>query len=151
MKLSLRAKILLLVAGTATGLASVILLAFTLVVSREMARGVREDVRATGGVLGQLMRERTGVLRDQSLLIADQPILRAALSTQDPATVLDTAQNYQRQMGVDAIIITDRDGQVLGDTDNSSALRMDMSRDPGALRLRWRTGPGRESSRGRAA
>jgi diguanylate cyclase (GGDEF)-like protein len=131
MKLSLRVKILLLIAGTATGLASVILLAFTLLVSREMARGVREDVRATGGVLGQLMRERSAVLLDQSRLIADQPVLRAALSTQDPATILDRARDYRKTMAVDEIIVTDRDGHVLGDTDGQSRPRADLSRDVG--------------------
>ena len=146
MRLSLRAKILLLIAGTASGLVSVILLAFTLLVSREMGRAVREDVRATGGVLGQLMRERSAVLLDQSRLIADQPVLRAALSTHDPATVLDQARDYQRQMGVDEIIVTDRDGHVLGDTDGQARTGTDLSRDPGVAAA-LDSSPGRASWR----
>ena len=131
MRLTLRAKILLLIAGTATGLAAVILLAFTLLVSREMGRGVREDVRATGGVLGQLLRERSAVLLDQSRLIASQPILHGVLSTEDPATVLDTARDYQKQMGVDEVVITNSGGHLMGDTDPVARPGTDLSHDPG--------------------
>ena len=131
MRLSLRAKILFLVAGTAVGLVSIILLAFTVLVSREMGRAVRADVRTTGGVLGQLMRERTSILRDQSRLIADEPILRKEIGTHDPATVLDGARDYLRKMAVDEIIVTDRDGQVLGDTDGGAFAGEDRSRDAG--------------------
>ena len=131
MKLSLRAKILLLVAGTAIGLVSVILLAFTVLVSREMGRAVRADVRTTGGVLGQLMRERTSVLRDQSRLMADMPALHAAITTYHPATVLYEARGYRRKMGADAIIMTDRDGHVLYDTDGQARAGADMSGDAG--------------------
>jgi len=131
MKLKLRAKILLLVAGTAVGLVSVILLAFTLLVSREMGRAVREDVRTTGGVLGQLMRERSAVLLDQARLIADEPALRAALSTHDPATVLDRVRDYRRKMGADEIIVTDRDGRALADTDGQAHPGAELAGDAG--------------------
>ena len=131
LQFSLRAKILLLIAGTATGLAAAILLAFTLVVSREMDRAVRADVRATGGVLAQLLRERGAVLLAQSVLIADDPVLHAALSTHDPATVLDTARDYRKKMGVDEVLVTDRDGRVLGDTAGRSPAGADLGREPG--------------------
>jgi len=131
MRLSLRAKILLLVAGTAVGLVSVILLAFTVLVSREVGRAVRADVRATGSVLEQLMRERSAVLLDQARLIADEPALHAALSTHDPATVLDRVGDYRRKMGADAIIVTDRDGRVLCDTDGQDRPGADLAGDSG--------------------
>ena len=131
MRLNLRAKILLLVAGTAVGLVSVILLAFTVLVSREMGRAVQADVRTTGGVLGQIMRERTSVLRDQSRMMADMPALHAAICTNNPATVLYEARGFRRKMAVDEIIMTDRDGNVLYDTDGQAYAGTDMSGDAG--------------------
>ena len=130
-KLDLRAKILLLVAGTAVGLVSVILLAFTILVSREMGRAVQADVRTTGGVLGQLMRERTSVLRDQSRLIANEPALRETVGTNDPATTLDYSRDCRRKMAVDEVIVTDRDGHILADTDGKTRTGEDMSADAG--------------------
>ena len=131
MRLTLKTKILLLITGTAIGLVSLILLAFTLLISREMDRAVRVDVRATGGVLAQLMRERGDVLLSQSRLIATDPPLLAALSTHDPATVLDGAKEYQQKLGVDEIIVTDRDGHALGDTLGQAAAGSDLSREAG--------------------
>ena len=131
MGLSLRAKILLLVAGTAVGLVSVILLAFTVLVSREMGRSVRADVRTTGGVLGQLLRERAAVLRGQARLIADEPALRAAISTHDPATVLERARDYHQKMSVDEVIVTGLDGHVLADSDDPAHAGADLSADAG--------------------
>ena len=131
MGLSLRAKILLLVAGTAVGLVSVILLAFTVLVSREMGRSVRADVSATGGVLGQLLRERAAVLRGQARLIADEPALRAAISTHDPATVLERARDYHQKMAVDEVIVTGLDGHVLADTHDPAHAGADLSGDAG--------------------
>ena len=131
MRLSLQTKLLLLIAGTAVGLVSVILLAFTLLVSREMSRGVQADVRATGGVLAQLLRERAATLLSQAQIVADDPPLRAALSTNDPATVLDKTEDYARKLGVQEIIVTDRDGAALADTTGETSVHASLKRDPG--------------------
>ena len=133
MHLSLRTKILLLIAGTAIGLVSVILLAFTLLVSREMSRGVQSDVRATGGVLAQILRERSEVLLSQAQIVADAPPLRGAVTTNDPATVLDRVQDYAKQLSIEAIIVTDRDGSVLADTTGRAAARTSLRKDPGVV------------------
>ena len=131
MRLTLRAKILLLIAGTAMGLVSLILLAFTLLISREMDRAVRVDVRATGGVLAQLMRERGAVLLSQCRLVVTDPPLIAALTTHDPATVQYGVKEYRQKMGIDEIIITDRDGHTLDDTSGQAAAGSDLSHEPG--------------------
>ncbi len=131
MRLTLRTKILLLVAGTAVGLVSVILLAFTGLVSREMDRAVRQDVRATGSVLAQLLRERSAVLLSQAQVVGDAPPLRGALTSQDPATVLDAVLDYRRKLGLEAVMVTDRDGAVLADTTGGAPIRSRRSADPG--------------------
>ena len=131
MHLSLRTKILLLIAGTAVGLVSVILLAFTLLISREMNRGVQADVRASGGVLAQLLRERSATLLSQAQIVADDPPLHAAVGTSDPATVLDKVHEYDQRLAGEAVIVTDRDGAVMADTDGASPVRSSLAHDPG--------------------
>ena len=131
MRLTLRLKILLLIAGTAVGLVSVILLAFTLLVSREMDRAVREDVRANGGVLAQILRERSSVLLSKAQVVGDDPPLQGVVGTGDPPTVLDVVQHYEERLGAGAVIVTDRDGGVLADTDGTFPIHAVLKQDPG--------------------
>ncbi len=131
MHLSLRTKILLLIAGTAVGLISVILLALTLLISREMNQGVQGDVRATGGVLAQLLRERSATLLSQAQVVADDPPLHAAIGTADPATVLDKVKDYEEKLGVAVVIVTDQDGKALADTDGASPVHAPLGQDYG--------------------
>lgn len=117
MRFSLRTKILLLIAGTVTGLATLLLLALTALAHREVGRAVRQDVRVTGGVLAQFVRERSAALQNQSLLLARQPVLKASIGTGDPATVTDCIRDYLKQIGADAASATDQSGRLLAETD----------------------------------
>src|SRR5579862_945372 len=117
MRLSLQARILLLIAGTVTGLAAIVLLALTLLTNREIDRSIRTDVSTTGIVLADFVSERTLRLSDLSLLLARQPILRATIGRGDVPTVTDAARDCRQQIHADAVLITDRDGRVLAETD----------------------------------
>src|SRR5437868_15281389 len=101
MRLTLRTKILLLVAGTVTGLAAVILLALGLLAGREMEQTARNDVHAAGGMLVQFMRERRAALMDQCLVLSKQPSLMGLISADpasgrvpDNATVVDSMREW---------------------------------------------------------
>ncbi len=117
MRLSLRTKIVLLIVGTATGLASIASLSLVLLANREIAHSVKNDVRVTGGVLAQSLQERSLTLTDQCLLLAKQRVLAAVIITNDPATVAERARAYQQQFHADAVLITGRDGRTLAATD----------------------------------
>ncbi len=124
MQASLRTKIVLLIAGTATGLASVTSLSLALLAHRQVNQSIRNNVRATGGVLAQFVQERSATLADQCLLLAKQGVLAAVISTHDTATVTQSAKAYQKQFHADAVVVTDRDGQVLGTSElGASELR----------------------------
>jgi diguanylate cyclase (GGDEF)-like protein len=128
---SLRTKILALVVGTATGLAAMILLSLSWYADREITRSVRNDVRETGNVLTQFVEAHNAALKDQCSLLAKQSVLKAVLSTNDPATVTDEAYRLKNQCGADLVLITDQDGRVLGVTDPKIAPHTDLSREPG--------------------
>ena len=106
MHLSLQAKILALVAGTATGLAAVILLSLSWYANREINRSVRQDVQKAGQVVTQVFNVQLAALDSQCKLPQNRSVLKAVISTNDPATVADSARDYQRQLMVDVVVIT---------------------------------------------
>ena len=115
MRLSLRNRIQILVAGAMIGLAAFIFIALNILASGEMDRNVQRDVRATGGVLAQILNEESNSLLAQIRLLARQPMLKAELQKSDADTVTDTASDCLEQMrGADAILVTDRKGRALG-------------------------------------
>jgi signal transduction histidine kinase len=63
---------------------------------------------------GRLLEQQHAVLAGQFLLaarlVADLPKLKAALDPQDAATVAPIAGDYQRQVGADLMLVTDRRG-----------------------------------------
>ena len=85
------------------------------------------NVRVTGSAEAELQRalEQTGAVVDQQRATAsdlfavlarfvDQvPVLKAAIYTDDPPTVQPIAADYQRQVGADFLLVTDRAGRVL--------------------------------------
>jgi len=160
MRLSLRTKILLLIAGTVMGLAVVVLVALGALAGREIERAVRSDVRATGGVLARIVRERSAALRDQCLLFVRQPVLKALLGLHDPAimtptgggdaaTVADSLREFLKEIRADAALVTDQDGYAFGETDAPFQESSDYRREAGiAAALRGETWSGVVARRG---
>jgi signal transduction histidine kinase len=75
----------------------------------ELQRGLEEA--------GALLEQQRRTLATQYLLfarlIADLPILKGAVETQDPETVRRIAEDYRLQIGADLFLVTDREGRVL--------------------------------------
>jgi hypothetical protein len=107
MKLSLRTKILWLVAASTAALAALVLGGLAILARHQIDRMVRHDVRAAGAVLTQLVHERSETLTGQCRLLALQPVLKAVIGTGDPATVLDTARDARQQIDADCVMITE--------------------------------------------
>jgi diguanylate cyclase (GGDEF)-like protein len=137
MRLSLKTRILLLIAGTVTGLAAIILFALSTLMGREIEGAVRNDVNATGGVLAQFMSVRSATLLSQSQLLARQPALKNYIFSDrgrqqsDYATTSDYAHDVLASMHADAALITDQDGRVQGDSEKRIPDRTDLAREPG--------------------
>ena len=108
MRVTLRTQILLLIAGTVGGLTAILMGAITALTNLETDRTMRRDVQATGGVLSQLIRERSASLTDKCLLMARQPRLRY-LRGANAATIADSLGEWLPQMRADAALLTDHD------------------------------------------
>lgn len=118
MRMSLRVRILLLVAGTLAGLAALLTFALGTVTNREIEETVRRDVHTAESFLAQMLAEHGESLQKQSELLAKQPVLQASLAANgaDATTIADCMREYLAQMGVARAIATDGEGNLLADT-----------------------------------
>lgn len=75
----------------------------------ELARSLREAA--------SLLEEQHDALSQLFLLrarlVADLPVLKSAVDTEDPQTVRPLASDYQGQLRADILVVTDREGHVL--------------------------------------
>ena len=73
--ISLRTRLLVLIAATVTGLTSLLLVALMVLANREIEGAMWRDVRTTGGVLSRLLEERRSALTLACDLMASQPTI----------------------------------------------------------------------------
>ncbi|MGC4085593.1 MAG: ATP-binding protein [Vicinamibacterales bacterium] len=89
-------------------------------VTREAENSLRREIDTTGTLVAQFRTSRTQSFTMLARLIADAPKLKAAVDTNDPPTVQDTADDYQAQLDSSVLFITNRRGQVLATVGASS-------------------------------
>ena len=101
------------------------------------------DERATSEAEADLRRglleaatlvERSGVTRTDHFIrlarvVADLPKLKAAVETGDPPTVQPLAEEYREEVAADLLVLTGRDGRVLG-ADGGDATTIAMAAGP---------------------
>src|SRR5262249_3219464 len=82
-------------------------------VTREADRTLERAIVTTSAQVEQLRNERAQTSAVMARLIADLPKLKAAMSTDDPATVQDIARGYPTQVTADMMLVTSKTGKVL--------------------------------------
>lgn len=82
-------------------------------VNREVEDALQADIVATGALVDQLRTTRAETFGMMVRLVGDAPKLKAAVDTDDPPTVQDVADDYQKQLRSDLLIVTNRAGRVL--------------------------------------
>jgi signal transduction histidine kinase len=75
----------------------------------EIGRGLRE----AAGLVEQYLRARLDTVRERALLVADVPMLKAALATADPPTIEPLAREYRDRGRSDVVVVAGRDGKAL--------------------------------------
>ena len=80
-------------------------------VTRQAEQELRRGVDEAGTVIEEYRRQLVDHFTREARLIADLPRLKAAVDTQHPTTVQPIAEEYQRQLTADLLLVTDRDGQ----------------------------------------
>src|SRR5690349_17147708 len=82
-------------------------------VTREAEKSLEREIVWTAAQVDQLRAERTQTFTGMAGLIADLPKLKAAMDTNDPATVKDIAAGYQAKLKASLLLVTNRRGDVL--------------------------------------
>ena len=110
---SLRSRIFLASALLAVLCIGVAISLVNVTVTREVERTLEREIVATGAQVDQLRAERTQNFTLMARLIADQPTLKAGISTNDPPTVRGIAGGYQAQLNASLVLVTNNRGEVL--------------------------------------
>ena len=110
---SLRSRIFLASAVLAVLAIGVALFVVNARVTREAESALQREIAATGTLVDQLRTTRTQTFATMARLIADIPKLKAAAATNDPQTVQDIAEDYQRQLNSHLLLVTNKVGGVL--------------------------------------
>ncbi|HTK28511.1 MAG TPA: ATP-binding protein [Vicinamibacterales bacterium] len=82
-------------------------------VTREAEKSLEREIVSAAAQVDQLRAERTQTFTLMAGLIADLPKLKAAMSTNDPATVKDIAAEYQAKLKASLLLVTNQRAQVL--------------------------------------
>jgi signal transduction histidine kinase len=82
-------------------------------VTREAEETLRREMVSTSALVDQLRTSRTQTFTQMARLIADAPKVKAAVDTNDPATVQGIASDYQDQLKSNLLLMTNRSGAVL--------------------------------------
>ena len=82
-------------------------------VTREAERTLQRQVEATGTLVDQLSTTRTHLFTAMAQLVADSPTIKSSVDTNDPPTVQNVADGYQRQLNSNLLLVTHKSGRVL--------------------------------------
>jgi signal transduction histidine kinase len=82
-------------------------------VTEEAERTLRREIVAAAELVDNLRTTRTETFMQMARFIADAPPLKAAVDTDDPATVQPIANRYQNQVKSNLLLVTSKSGRIL--------------------------------------
>jgi signal transduction histidine kinase/ActR/RegA family two-component response regulator len=110
--LRLRTKFLAALLAISAGLTLAALLAVRYAVERKIRETLQQDLQASARTYQAFDRQRSEQMARTAALIADLPIVRALLTTQDEATIQDGSSGFLRLSGADMLVFANRTGQI---------------------------------------
>ena len=110
---SLRSRIFLASALLAVLCIGVAIYLVNVRVTQEAERTLEREIVATAALVDNLRTTRTETFVQMARFIADAPPLKAAVDTNDAATVQPKADEYQHQLKSNLLLVTNRKGTVL--------------------------------------
>ena len=82
-------------------------------VTRQAETGLGRQLEEAARIVDQHHRMRLETGRERALLMADVPMLKAAVATGDPLTVEQLTRDYPERVGCDLFVVTDAEGRTL--------------------------------------
>jgi sterol desaturase/sphingolipid hydroxylase (fatty acid hydroxylase superfamily) len=103
-------------------------------VTRELEESLQHEIHSTGQLVEQLRNTRAQMFAMSARLIADEPTLKAAVDTNDPATVQNNATIYQNQLNSNLLLVTNKTGDVLATVGASPRAAIVVATEPSVRR-----------------
>jgi len=110
----LRTKFLLALVAISAGLTAATLLIVRYSVQKQVRRAIRDDLDTSVNTYRSFELQREIALTHAAELVANLPLVRALMTTQDAATIQDASEGVWRLSGSDLLILAGRQGNVLG-------------------------------------
>jgi signal transduction histidine kinase len=82
-------------------------------VTQQAEADLRRGLEETAQLVEQYHRTRLELARDRAALVADLPMLKAAINESDPPTAEPVARDYRDRVRSDVLVLTDREGRTL--------------------------------------
>src|ERR1700693_1237281 len=115
MRTSIASRIRLLVAALCVGFGVSVLSAFYFLAQRQINDTARNDSQSASAMLTTMIKGRGDLLDSLTYFIATRPHMRDLALLTDRPTVTDALTAFQKDAGIDALAMTDRDGKPLGE------------------------------------
>jgi signal transduction histidine kinase len=103
-------------------------------VTNELEESLQHEIRSTGQLVEQLRATRAQMFSMSARLIADAPTLKAAVDTNDPATVQNNAIIYQNQLNSNLLLVTNKAGDVLATVGPAPRASLVVATEPSVRR-----------------
>src|SRR3954469_16002710 len=147
--MKLRTKFLLASLLISLGLTSACLLLVRKVIGEQARRSVLSDLTNSVQTFKNVQREREAARVRSAGLLADLPIVRALMTTDDARTIQDSSEQLAKLGEADLFAMADTSGKVMALHTNASAFGSDTAREQLERSLRsgsktnWWIGSGR--------
>jgi signal transduction histidine kinase len=109
----LRTKFLLSMVAVSAALTFTTLLVVRHTVQQEVRLGIQRDLQNSVSAFHNFQKQREVTLERSAALLADLPIVRAQMTTHDPATIQDASRELWRLSGSDLLVLADASGKVM--------------------------------------
>ena len=121
-KIRLRTKFLISLLAVAIGLTATTLLIVRYSVQKQIRQTIADDLEASVNTYRSFELQREIAITHSAELVANLPLVRALMTTQDAPTIQDASEEVWRLSGSDLLILAGRQGEVLGMRTRDSGL-----------------------------
>jgi signal transduction histidine kinase len=109
----LRTRFLLSMVVITAGLTALSLLVVRHSVQQHVREGIVQDLKNSVTTFQNFQHDREVMLTRSAELVADLPIMRSIMTSQDPATIQDASKDVWQLTGSDLLVLVDRNGSVV--------------------------------------
>ncbi len=113
MAMRMRTTLLLSLVSVSFGLATLSLLAVHTIIAKKIRLDISSDLEHSILTFQNIQAQRREMLSREASLLADLPVLKSLMTTDDPPTIRDGAKEFYRLSGCDFFALADANGDMV--------------------------------------